>query len=298
MSILSIQACSNKGLERLSNEDMLSIKGELVRDSCLNRIQAVDDSGVYYYLVADGMGGHEKGEFTSEYTLKHISRNIDSMIDFENDFNAVSQWISRDLNKMSHEEGQTHPMGNTLSGIVWHKGKVWIVNVGDSRTYRLRSGLLKRLTVDQDLNHKYGTDMGEQGLALYNAIGGDCEGVVDVEDFTGKILDGDSILICSDGLTDMVDDGEIERIMVNEDGSCAEALVNKANNNGGKDNISVIVITIYDNECFPEELPEIIDSPEVPLSISTVEGKSLGNNDTLMRRLGRAVGKIINTIKK
>ena len=297
MSILSIQACSDKGLERHANEDMLSIKGELVRDSSLNRVQAIDDSGVYYYLVADGMGGHERGEFASEYTLKHISRNIDSMIDFENDFNAVSQWISRDLNKMSHDEGQTRPMGNTLSGIVWHKGKVWVVNVGDSRTYRLRSGLLKQLTIDQDLNHKYGTDMGEQGLALYNAIGGDCLGDVTIEDYTGKVMDGDSLLICSDGLTDMVDDREIERIMANAEGNYAETLVNQANHNGGKDNISVIVIKIYDNEYIPEGLLNTDDSSEAPLRIPQIEEDSLGNNSTMMRRIGRILGKFLKTNK-
>ena len=251
MSILSIQACSDKGIKRSGNEDMISINGILVRDSSYCRYQSIDDEGVYYYLIADGMGGHEKGEYASEYTLNHIGRNIGSMTDFEKDFSAVTQWISRDLNKIASEEDQSRPMGNTLTGIVWNKGKIWVVNIGDSRTYRLRAGLLKQLTEDQDINHKYGTDMGAQGLALYNAIGGGCGGVAEVADYSGRVLDGDTILICSDGLTDMVDDKEIERILSVKSENYATNLVHQANLNGGEDNISVVVIHIYNEKDFP-----------------------------------------------
>ena len=128
-------------------------------------------------------------------------------------------------------------MGCTLTGIVWHYGKIWLINAGDSRSYRFREGILRQLTTDETERGMSGNP--EDSKLLLNCIGGGAEGHLRIEDLDGKILEGDKILICSDGLSDMVPDAEIESII--GDGGNIVDLMRRACENGGYDNISIIL---------------------------------------------------------
>jgi protein phosphatase len=125
-----------------------------------------------------------------------------------------------------------------LTGVIWIGAKAYLVNAGDSRTYRLRSGILKQLTTDDTERGITGDENASK--LLLNAIGGGSHGRLTVEDITDRIMEGDTILVCSDGLTDMVDDEGIEEILCSKERP-AGGLVETANRNGGADNISVIV---------------------------------------------------------
>lgn len=246
---IDIQAISDKGRVRENNEDALSIGGVFLRDDAMNLTVDVQENAVFYLLVSDGMGGHEKGEAASEITLdemkEQFAMNEIQPDTFSDDVDEAGKYISFKLNNVAIAQGQTKPMGCTLTGVVWHYGKIYLINAGDSRTYRFRDGLLRQLTTDQTERGISGNPQASK--ALLNCIGGGLTGKILSDDITSKIVDGDVILICSDGLTDMLTDDEIEAVLnegVTEQGMAdglSELLKEKACEAGGYDNISIIL---------------------------------------------------------
>lgn len=241
---LHIQAICHKGLVRENNEDALSVGGFFLRDDATELTVTTPEEGFFYLLVSDGMGGHERGEEASEYTLTQLQERFGahqiSPEHFEEDLRETVAAISRTLNDRAYAQGQAHPMGCTLTGVVWHYGKTYLVNAGDSRTYRLRGGLLRQLTTDE-------TERGVSGdpaasKLLLNCIGGGCEGRLRVSSLDGKLLPGDVLLICSDGLCDMVPDEAIESAL--SGGASAQDLFHLACDGGGEDNISIILARV------------------------------------------------------
>ena len=241
---LDIQALCHKGLVRDGNEDAVSVGGLFLRDDSAELMVETPDDGFFYLLVSDGMGGHEAGEEASEFALSEIKEQLalnqiqpDS---FEDDVREAARYISFKLNRLAAERGQARPMGCTLTGVLWHYGRTWLVGAGDSRTYRFRGGLLRQLTVDE-------TDRGLTGdptadKRLHNCLGGGCEGRLAVDSLDGKLLPGDILLVCSDGLCDMVSDEEIEQALAA--GASATDLLRMACEAGGADNISIIIAKI------------------------------------------------------
>lgn len=241
---LDIQAVNDIGCSRTNNEDMMSVGGILLRDSALDiPVEINKDSDSYFYiLVSDGMGGHEKGEVASEYLLKCIASYLSdggvSTSEAEDGLRSLVKEVSDTLNAKGIEENQERILGCTLTGIIWISNTVYLVNAGDSRTYRYRNGILKQLSTDDTERGITGNENASK--LLLNAVGGGSHGRLTVEDISERIMEGDTILVCSDGLTDMVDDETIEEILGKEP-RAAERLVETANRNGGADNISVIV---------------------------------------------------------
>lgn len=241
---LEIHAVNDIGCSRTNNEDMMSVGGILLRDASLELPVEIDDESdsYFYILVSDGMGGHEKGEEASELLLKCISDSfMDGRISPENAEDSLRQLVSDvscTLNMRGIEENQERILGCTLTGVIWIGSRTYLVNAGDSRTYRLRNGILKQLTTDDTERGITGDENASK--LLLNAIGGGSHGRLTVEDITDRIMEGDTILVCSDGLTDMVDDEGIEEILCSNERP-AVSLVETANRNGGADNISVIV---------------------------------------------------------
>ena len=241
---LDIQAICHKGLVRENNEDALSIGGLFLRDDSTSITLTTPEDGFFYLLVSDGMGGHENGEQASQLTLETLAEKFSSgeisAENFEDDLRDCVYEISRRLNEEAARTGQSHPMGCTLTGIVWHHGRTYLVNAGDSRTYRFREGMLRQLTTDE-------TERGLSGdptdsKLLLNCIGGGAAGHLKIESLDGKLLEDDKLLICSDGLSDMVAEEDIENIL-GSDGNIA-GLMRSACENGGLDNISIILATV------------------------------------------------------
>ncbi len=241
---LSIQAICHKGLVRDNNEDALSLGGYFLRDDSAQLTVSTPEDGFFYLLVSDGMGGHERGEEASEYTLTQLQERFlaheITKERFEEDLREAVSAISRTLNERAYAQGQERPMGCTLTGVVWHYGKTWLINAGDSRTYRFRDGILRQLTTDE-------TERGISGdpdasKLLLNCIGGGCEGRLRIADLDGKLLPGDQLLVCSDGLADMVSDDDLEQALAA--GASATDLFHMACDGGGADNISIILAAV------------------------------------------------------
>lgn len=241
---LAIQAICHKGLVRDNNEDAVSVGGVFLRDSELDITVSTPSDGWFYLLVSDGMGGHENGEEASEFCLEEIKEQLAlhqiTPDNFEDEIREAAHYISYKLNGLAAERGQLRPMGCTLTGVIWHYGRIWLVNAGDSRTYRFRGGMLRQLTTDE-------TERGITGdpnasKLLLNCLGGGTDGHLHVDSLDGKLLEGDVLLICSDGLNDMVSDEEIEAALL--DGATAADLYRMACEGGGVDNTSVIIAKI------------------------------------------------------
>ncbi|MCR5513051.1 MAG: serine/threonine-protein phosphatase [Prevotella sp.] len=241
---VEIDALCQKGLVRDNNEDALSVGGIILRDNVTNFTVDISEGGFFYLLVSDGMGGHEDGEEASEFTLNELKEKFEQKQiganSFEDDMRKMTNTISTQLNQMAAEKGQQLPMGCTLTGIVWHYGKIWLVNAGDSRTYRYRNGMLRQLTIDETERGITGDPNAEK--YLLNCIGAGQEGRLTIIDMEGKLLEDDILLICSDGLTDMVTDEQLEEAL--EEGNTAADLYRLACEGGGVDNVSVILARI------------------------------------------------------
>lgn len=265
---LSTYCISDVGCVRNGNEDMVSIGIQLVRDSVSELSYDSRNGRNFALLVADGMGGHERGEEASRYTLEELRRLLyDSSTDWSNPtatlVGAVKS-ISTALNSKSVESGMQMPMGSTLCGLIFVNGSIWSINVGDSRMYRLRDGILRQLSVDQTLHERDGVPLPE-GKRIYSCIGGGIMPEVSMENLDGRMFDGDRLLICSDGLSDMVDYKDIERLLkqANSPADAATNLVHSAKLAGGADNVSVIVVFVEESEAAGFAAAEIQENEGV-----------------------------------
>jgi protein phosphatase len=219
----------------------------------------------YVMLLADGMGGHAGGERASRMAISGLVKLALAKPDWtfridETVADRAAQHSKkrfRDLHTLLLDEGEQdsdlHGMGTTLTAVRNMGRLLQIVHVGDSRAYLLRSDRLHRLTRD----HTYVQFLIDSGqLAkeeaatfhgrhiLVNALGGLNEDVeVDLDRI--ELENGDRILMCSDGLTDMVDDDTIRRVLAEEHDSneACRRLVDLALDHGGKDNVTVVVAT-------------------------------------------------------
>lgn len=234
---LNINAICDRGCVRLKNEDIVTIGEVMLRDEKLSTDVEFGDDAAFYLLIADGMGGHEKGEVASSMTLEHLrdcfSKNDISAEDFVEGITRSVRSISSKINAVAKDEGQFRMMGCTLTGVVWLGGKVWLINAGDSRTYLFRDGIIEQLSVD---------DEDENGF-LTNCVGGGVYTTLAVAEITDRLQDGDIILICSDGLSDVANGDYLEYYLMNSE-TPAEDLANWAMKNGSRDNVSVIAAVV------------------------------------------------------
>lgn len=207
-------------------------------------------------IVADGMGGHASGEVASQMAVDLISRHYYGNTDLPAPLglrDAVVQANSA-IFETSMTDEKYFGMGTTVIALVLQSDEAFAVHVGDSRLYRLRGGSLELLTLD----HSQVMEMVKHGIitmeqarnhddknVILRAVG--TQPAVEVE-LTGpfEIEIGDTFLLCSDGLTDMVEDAEIESILKSEADIhlASEKLIAAAKANGGHDNITAGLVRV------------------------------------------------------
>ncbi len=214
--------------------------------------------------VADGMGGHQAGEVASAIAAKILQDRLPNGASVDLMVAAVVEANSA-IFQAAHTHAEQRGMGTTLTALalipVNTPARVVVANVGDSRTYLLRNGRLRRVTVD----HSYVQELVNTGHIteaearshprrniVTRALG--IEPTVKVDTWVQPLAAGDRFVLCSDGLVDEVDDDDIARVLdANPDPqSAADALVTVANNNGGRDNVTVIVVDVLDGAVFAD----------------------------------------------
>ena len=261
--VVQAAGLSDRGLKRGHNEDSLSV---------------VQDMGVW--IVADGMGGHNAGEVASRQAIESIVEYVriatldqDAALPFpsdpalspaENSISAAIKVANRDVCNLSLEHQEYQGMGTTLVAMQFdpETDRIAIAHVGDSRCYRLRGGALSQLTLD----HSWVSEQLQKRIitpeeaknhrwrnVITRALGNKLEVEVDVE--SHEIQNGDLFLLCSDGLSGMVGDELIELILA----ECADLeeaiqrLIAAANEAGGLDNISAILVRFLDPEASADK---------------------------------------------
>lgn len=204
------------------------------------------------YIVADGMGGHRAGDFASRFTVEAFIETVRNS-GKDNPISIIDEAVNvanLSLIDKAAENVEMKGMGTTLVVATIIGESIYIANVGDSRLYLINEDI-QQITRDHSLVAEM-VNMGEidkksartheKKNIITRAIGADSELVADY--FEIEYTDGDIILMCSDGLTNMIEDEDIKNI-VNEGQSLdltAHKLIDTANNNGGKDNISVVLV--------------------------------------------------------
>jgi protein phosphatase len=231
------------------------------------------DAEIGLFVLADGMGGYNAGEVASGIAVKTIMslvkealerQEIDPVADQENGLKRPSI-ILRDAiaraNKIIYHTAKTQPqcegMGTTIVACLFFNNTVAIAHVGDSRMYRLRSNRFERMTMDHSLLQEL-VDRGFYSPAeaqratnknyVTRALG--VEDTVDVEVHEQPVQKGDVYALCSDGLSDMVEDEDIHLTISTFSGNLetvAKQLIQLSNDNGGRDNVSIILAQVVDS---------------------------------------------------
>lgn len=204
------------------------------------------------FIVADGMGGHKAGEFASKFTVETIVESVRTNEQKEpvRIIEEAIQTANRELIQKARQDETMAGMGTTVVVVTVIGDKAFVANVGDSRMYVIGKEI-SQITRDHSLVEEM-VRMGELAKdaakdhpdknIITRAVGAAQD--VDVDFFEVELYPQDYILMCSDGLTNMVEDEDIRRIVQSQRDVAerVEKLVETANNHGGQDNITVVVI--------------------------------------------------------
>lgn len=208
-------------------------------------------------ILADGMGGYNGGEIASSLATnsakEYIEENFDKIEHTEKEIMNLIKYAMEYANKAvlekSKENEELEQMGTTLEICIIYNAKAYIGHIGDSRIYRIRKNIIRRITTDHSYVEKLvkdGTITREEAFyhpkknMLMKALG--CNEFIEPDIMVKEFLENDIMLMCSDGLTNMLAEEAIYNIVQEETETACEKLVKRANENGGYDNISVILI--------------------------------------------------------
>ncbi|GIS58159.1 MAG: hypothetical protein CM1200mP2_03840 [Planctomycetaceae bacterium] len=237
----------------------LSITGNF-RDNNEDRLALDPDNR--FFLVADGMGGQSAGEKASEMATELIQEHLQKQLDFdETSSESVIETIDRvvalantEIVALAQLEPRFHNMGTTIVFVVAVGGQLYSGGVGDSRVYRLRDGDFEQLTTDHSLTQALldaETISPEEAIThryrnvLYRYLGSKEGGEGTSPDVCDPVT-GDRFLLCSDGVTDGIDDLTLEMLLNDGDDpqQIAETIVEAAQQGGSKDNITAVVLVL------------------------------------------------------
>jgi len=242
---------SDVGRKREKNEDSFSVNDEN-----------------FIYIVTDGMGGHLGGEYASKLAVTTIEEVIRSLEDdpeatmpgdislkpgdISGEIRFAISVASRRIYEKANVEKTLHGMGTTAVVLMFREGKVYIANVGDSRGYQVRSNNISQITKDHSLVSEQirAGILSEEDSRVHRfkniitrSVGYQEQVESDVDIRIPRV--GDQFLLCSDGLTNLVKDEEIRDIIVNNEIELAvQRLIDVANERGGDDNITAILVEV------------------------------------------------------
>ena len=240
---LSVAAGTDVGRIRAGNEDSLYADADQERG---------------LFIVADGMGGHAAGEVASEMAVQIVARDLAPMRDLSGPESLVHmadalKAANRAIYERTIVEADKQGMGTTASCIVMGQGRWIIGHIGDSRIYLLRDGVFRQVTKD----HSYVQEQVDAGFLTpeqaryhpYSNVITRCVGAnaaVEADVLQGELQNGDLFVLASDGLTGMVEDPQLKKILETRQtpGRIVDTMITEANRRGGLDNITAIVVQV------------------------------------------------------
>jgi protein phosphatase len=252
-----VGATTDTGQVREANEDALLVEAPL-------------------FAVADGMGGHLAGDVASRTAVETITTRAEQ--DSPGDTGSLARLVreaNHEIWKKAQSDASLHGMGTTCTLAMLDGSILHIAHVGDSRAYLFRDGDLSQLTEDHTLVGRMvregrlrpeEAERHPQRSIITRALGVDAD--VDVDTQTIELREGDRILLCSDGLSSMVDQVSIAQVLddMADPQKASERLVQLANEAGGEDNITVVVIEVAEKGPAAVATVAEEESPPVPAS--------------------------------
>jgi protein phosphatase len=249
-------AGTDTGRQRRANEDSLLARSPL-------------------FVVADGMGGAQAGEVASRIAIESFQPGVRDASDPELALAELAHAANSRIHELSHANAEQAGMGTTLTAMYVGEQEVAIAHVGDSRAYCLRDGQLQRLTDDHSLVDelmRQGRLTPEEAVehpqrsVITRALGP--EGMVEVDTRSVRARPGDVYLLCSDGLTTMIGEDRIAEVLLAHPRlrDAGEALIAAANEAGGRDNITVVLLRLEDVQVGqppPDDHATIVGLPAV-----------------------------------
>ena len=234
---------TDTGRQRRANEDALLARAPL-------------------FVVADGMGGAQAGEVASRIAVEAFQAGIADTTHPERELAELAHSANERIHSLSHSNAEQAGMGTTLTALWVGEQEVAIAHVGDSRAYCLREGKLVRLTDDHTLVDelmRQGRLTPEEAVehpqrsVITRALGP--EGAVDVDTRSFQARGGDVYLLCSDGLTTMVPEEDIAAVLNTHARlrDAGEALIRAANDAGGRDNVTVVLLRLKEVGVSPSD---------------------------------------------
>lgn len=243
-AVLRVGACTDRGRVRSENQDAFG---------CFPT-DASSEAAEPLFIVADGMGGHTRGREASRLAVKVVLRGF-----FEQPgrpvmdrFRVAFEQANEQVYRQAHQGGILTKMGTTCTALTFLSGRAYVAHVGDSRAYRIRDGQTQPLTRD----HSLVEEMRRQGLlteadlhlsaqrnVLVRGIGIEPAVRVDVSD-VGDTRPDDRFVLCTDGLAHVSEEEICRVVLTNAPQRACETLVQMANDRGGLDNVTVLVICI------------------------------------------------------
>ncbi|MFN2222189.1 MAG: Stp1/IreP family PP2C-type Ser/Thr phosphatase [Chloroflexota bacterium] len=231
------------------------------------------------YIVADGVGGSDAGEVASRYaterTIHHFLANS-AMDDWGERLRQAMLTANTELRKLSGSQYQGLRMATTMVATVLHDDQATLANVGDSRAYHWRTGVIRQITKDQSLVARLLEEgaITEQEAAnhprknvILHSLGSESAPEIDL--YEVDLLPGEMLVLCSDGLTRHVSDAEIANAVgAMPTAEATETLIQLANSRGGEDNISVAVLSIGEQPAA--SLPDSISAPRMVSGVKTL----------------------------
>jgi len=245
---IQVAALTHPGKVRRHNEDCIVVDGWLSQESMRQPqtfVQTLEEP--LLCLVADGMGGHAAGEVASRYAARRLSKETPR---FAADEATLAEGLRR-INQEFFTEMQRSRaytgMGTTVAGLIISQDRILVFNVGDSRVYRCQGSNLVQLSID-DVPRKALSGMGNPAR-INHAITQSLGGITDLVDITPHIVSqrlevGRHYLLCSDGVTDMLNSTEMQACISDNPTDTVMALFERAMAAGGKDNITAIAVRV------------------------------------------------------
>ena len=272
---------TNRGLLRDHNEDAYKLPAETDASTLASK--------GHLYVLADGMGGHQKGEVASAITIETVNAEYYTTVtslEGGNPEEEIIQALATAIEKANNQVMNiTEGGGTTVVAAVFHGDSLVTMNVGDSRAYLLRHNQLRLISKDHSLVRRL-VEMGkiteEEALThprrnvLYQALGQGSE--VEIHIFSEKLELDDIVILCSDGLWGEVAEAEIKEVLSQTSSPlvAAKQLIDLANASGGPDNITAIIIQVsdqgpaavnYTEEISPVNVDSLDDTqPSLPLT--------------------------------
>lgn len=238
-------ASTNIGLVRTTNEDFFA--------------QLPDKK---FFILADGMGGHNAGEVAAKEAVEFICKEIEQLhfgfLKAKKNQLLVKKLkelvlsVNKRIIKLSSQDPSLNGMGTTICSSYFFNNYIIYTHVGDSRLYRFRNNQLERLTIDHSLGNILKKDPtlkipAHHKKSLTQAIGTHKSIAPDIG--IEKVNENDIYFLCSDGLTDFVSDNEIQKVLIDHESidEITEVLIEQAIHRGGRDNITIVMMKVHEH---------------------------------------------------